>query len=40
MYCAALVDVFGWGALGHAFAFFILAASSLQDAGVNAFPTL
>lgn len=28
-----LVDVFGWGALGHAFGYFLLAASSLNDAG-------
>ncbi|GAX76835.1 hypothetical protein CEUSTIGMA_g4281.t1 [Chlamydomonas eustigma] len=35
-----LIDVFGWGALGHAFAFFILATSSLHDAGVNPWPNV
>ncbi|GAX78437.1 hypothetical protein CEUSTIGMA_g5878.t1 [Chlamydomonas eustigma] len=35
-----LIDVFGWGALGHAFAYFILATSSLHDAGVNPWPNV
>jgi len=33
-----IIDVLGWGALGHVFGYFLLACSSLQDAGIDAFP--
>jgi len=36
----ALIDVFGWGALGHAFAYMVLAISSLHDYGVNPWPSV
>ena len=37
---SGLIDVFGWGALGHAFAYLILATSSLQDSGINPWPSV
>ena len=36
----ALIDVFGWGALGHAVAYAVLAVSSLHDYGVNPWPSV
>eukprot|EP00195_Chlamydomonas_chlamydogama_P011362 CAMPEP_0202900436 /NCGR_PEP_ID=MMETSP1392-20130828/11630_1 /ASSEMBLY_ACC=CAM_ASM_000868 /TAXON_ID=225041 /ORGANISM="Chlamydomonas chlamydogama, Strain SAG 11-48b" /LENGTH=136 /DNA_ID=CAMNT_0049586819 /DNA_START=68 /DNA_END=478 /DNA_ORIENTATION=+ len=35
-----IIDVFGWGALGHAVGYAILAISSLHDAGVNPWPAV
>eukprot|EP00798_Chlamydomonas_sp_ICE-L_P027168 gene27168-2408_t len=35
-----LIDVFGWGSLGHAIGFAILAISSLHDIGVNPWPAV
>lgn len=34
-----IIDVFGWGALGHAFGFMVLAISSLHNYGTNPWPT-
>lgn len=35
-----IIDVFGWGALGHAFAYAVLAISSLHNYGVNPWPSV
>lgn len=32
-FLTALVDALAWGALGHVFGFFLLASTSLQEAG-------
>mmetsp|Transcript_66196 Transcript_66196/g.145198 ORF Transcript_66196/g.145198 Transcript_66196/m.145198 type:complete len:135 (+) Transcript_66196:1-405(+) len=34
-----IIDVMGWGALGHAFGFAVLAAASLNSYGITPFPT-
>jgi hypothetical protein len=41
VHCLAdIIDVFGWGALGHAVGFMVLAISSLHNYGVNPWPSV